>query len=130
VTKIVVDTIWIGGPQDDEDDPANWKEITVEGKYIVCPTCRGEGKTSNHLGAFTRAEAEEWGEDFMDDYMAGFYDKVCEECKGNRVTLVPDRENSDPTALQIWDMQQEDERRADEMYRMEMQAQYGPEYMW
>lgn len=128
--KIVVDSIWIGGPQDDEDDPANWEVLSVTAKYEVCPTCHGEGSTSNHLGAFTQESMDEMGEDFMNDYMAGYFDKSCDECKGNRVILVPDRENADPAALLLWDAQQLEDYYSDQMYKMEMQAQYGPEYMW
>lgn len=53
---------------------------------VVCPSCQGEGKSSRYLGAYTQSEMEEAGDDFRHDYMAGHYDRTCEECDGLRVT--------------------------------------------
>lgn len=130
---IVVDSVWVGGPQDDEDDPANWREERIPAKYEICERCDGEGKHTNPAidgRGLSREDFDELGEEFEEDYFAGRYDIRCEECKGERVVLVPDRERADPESLKKWDEQQEEDWRSDEMYRMEMRAEYGPEYMW
>jgi hypothetical protein len=128
--KIVVDRIWIGTDQDDEDDPANWKELSIPAKYEVCPDCEGEGTSSAYLGAFTWDQIDELGDDFREDYFAGRYDRLCETCKGERVVPIPDRENADPEILKMYDEIQDEERQSEQMHRMEMQAEYGPDYMW
>ena len=52
-------------------------------KWIVCPDCDGEGKHALHGIALTQDDIEEaGGEEFLDDYMSGAYDTVCETCKG------------------------------------------------
>lgn len=53
--------------------------------FTLCPDCDGCGSTSEHLGSFTMSELYEHGEDFVDDYFAGNFDKACETCKGQRV---------------------------------------------
>jgi hypothetical protein len=56
----------------------------MSAKWRICPRCEGEGKSSAWLGAFT---AEEFQDSFCDDeaadYMAGRYDRTCEECGGS-----------------------------------------------
>lgn len=54
-------------------------------KFIVCPECRGTGSSSAYLGAFTSEDMHEQGQDFMDDYISGAYDRKCDECNGLRV---------------------------------------------
>lgn len=54
-------------------------------KYEVCPHCRGEGKSSSYLGSFTQDEMDEMGDEFLEEYMAGRYDRPCPECDGRRV---------------------------------------------
>lgn len=57
----------------------------------VCPVCQGRGKHSQNLGAFAGDEMDEMGDEFRQDYIAGYYDTQCEECKGLRVVEVLDR---------------------------------------
>jgi hypothetical protein len=123
--NITVDSIFIGGPNDDEDDQSNWENIGIPAIYEVCPTCRGEGKSSAYLGTFTQDEMDDAGEHFMNDYFAGFYDKTCETCKGLRVVLVPDRENADPILLAEWDKRENDKYEMEQMHKMELEAEYG-----
>lgn len=54
-------------------------------KFIVCPECEGTGSSSAYLGAFTSEEMWEQGDEFVEDYIAGRYDRNCDECKGQRV---------------------------------------------
>ena len=126
--KIVVNTVFIGDTDADEDDFSNWEEISIPAIYVVCPSCQGEGNSSAYLGAFTQDEMDDAGEHFMNDYFAGFYDKTCEECKGLRVVLVPDRENSDPLLLEKWDVEEDEKYQDEQMHRIEMEAEYGTNY--
>lgn len=57
-------------------------EIELPFKWEICSTCRGNGKSSAYLGAFTASEMDEEGIDFQNDYMAGFYDRTCDVCGG------------------------------------------------
>jgi DnaJ-class molecular chaperone len=58
-------------------------EIELPFKWEICSTCRGNGKSSAYLGAFTRSEMDEEGPEFMEDYMAGHYDRTCDDCNGS-----------------------------------------------
>lgn len=94
--------------------------LSLLAKYEVCPTCRGNGKHSNHLGAFTQSDIDEMGEDWLHDYMAGEFDKVCENCKGQRVVAVIDRENNSEKNLKLYDTWEEEEYRYRHESEMEM----------
>lgn len=52
-------------------------------KWRICPRCRGEGKSSAHLGAFTAQDFAEEGQEFVEDYCRGAYDIPCEVCRGS-----------------------------------------------
>jgi len=56
-------------------------------KYIVCPTCEGEGKTVNPNIDAHGLSAEDFREDpdFAEDYLSGLYDVTCRACHGKRV---------------------------------------------
>jgi hypothetical protein len=51
-------------------------------KWEICGGCRGHGTSSAYLGAFTREEMDEQGPEFLEDYMAGRYDRECDHCSG------------------------------------------------
>lgn len=70
----------------------------TEPKYVVCPTCDGEGFFSK-IGAFTSADMDDWygddsyeREEFVREYTTrgGAYDERCDTCKGDRVVLTAD----------------------------------------
>ena len=64
--------------------------------WNVCPRCRGEGGYVNPAidgHGITADEMEDLGEDFRDLYTTGFYDILCELCRGRRV--VTDEELKD-----------------------------------
>ncbi len=54
--------------------------------WVVCPDCDGEGKHVLHGIALTADDIEQQGPDFIEDYMNGGYDTVCETC-GGRTTI-------------------------------------------
>jgi len=70
-----------------EDDT----EIELPYQWEICGHCRGEGKSSAYLGAFTAEQMRE-DPDFSDDYRRGFYDRDCDRCGGTGKLAVPDRE--------------------------------------
>lgn len=123
---IVVSEEFIGGPQDDEDDPSNYEYKRLPAKYTVCGTCQGRGKTSNYLGAFTAETMDEAGSEFMEDYFAGNFDRPCEECNGLRVVLVPDHDHPefDEKIFQEWQEIEYENWRDERLHRMEM-SMYG-----
>lgn len=53
-------------------------------KWIICPTCSGEGQHSRAIGCIT---ADQWEQDWSDDekemYLEGGYDQTCESCQGS-----------------------------------------------
>jgi hypothetical protein len=85
------------------DDDEN--EVTLPSCWEICDHCRGEGRSSAYLGAFTRDELDDDPE-FFEDYRAGRYDRTCEECGGSGKVKVVDRESADPAALEAYDAQQ------------------------
>lgn len=93
------------------------EEMTLHTRWEICDDCRGEGKSSAYLGAYTSDEMHEAGPEFQEDYMNGFYDKPCSSCKGKGKVEVPDEEIADPKALKAyhemkqieWEMDREQE---------------------
>lgn len=108
---------WIEGINSTEEEM-----LKANGKYEVCHTCHGKGKSSAYLGAFTYDDMEEMGEDFRQDYMRGEYDRACDTCKGDRVELVIDRDNNSPEVLDAYDKYQEEESAYRQLVNMEMRG--------
>jgi hypothetical protein len=86
------------------DGYENWQPPTTK---EVCPSCRGEGKSTRYLGDVTEMCRED--PDFAEDYWRGFYDRTCDECQGRNVIDVPD-ESRWPEVLRIhwkeWEISQ------------------------
>lgn len=99
--------------------PHTWK---------ICPTCRGEGRNSLHLGAFSGRRLEEARADteFWDDYMNGRLDQTCESCEGSGKVRVLDRKACSKEKLALWDAQE----REDAEYRAMQRAEYLAEGGW
>jgi hypothetical protein len=76
-------------------------------RWEVCDYCDGRGSSSAHLGAFTSDELWEHGEDFVDDYVAGLYDRDCPECGGRTTVPVVDEVRCNPAALAAYERQQQ-----------------------
>jgi len=73
-------------------------------EFVVCWQCRGSGKSSAYLGAFTQSDMAEDPE-FFEDYMAGCYDRTCDACGGLRVIEQIDIERFEfeqPEVYALW----------------------------
>lgn len=57
-------------------------ETPLPTKWVICETCKGEGKSTAYLGAFSAEEMLEEDLEFIEDYVSGFYDRCCDECGG------------------------------------------------
>jgi hypothetical protein len=64
---------------DGESEP---RTVELPAHWAICYHCDGDGKSSAHLGVFTREDFDE-DPDFMEDYIAGEYDVPCPCCKGS-----------------------------------------------
>jgi hypothetical protein len=60
----------------------NDSEIELPFNWEICSHCHGHGKSSAYLGAYTRDDMDEAGPEFLEDYMAGSYDRHCDSCDG------------------------------------------------
>lgn len=69
-------------------DDGTTKELPS--KWCICDVCEGHGGSSAYLGAFTQDEMDECGDEFLEDYVAGAYDRACESCGGTGKVLEPD----------------------------------------
>ena len=71
-------------------------ECKLPKKNIVCPDCDGTGSQMNpsidHNG-ITQSEMSELGDDFLDNYLSGYYHITCLGCDGNNVVPVVDTTN-------------------------------------
>ena len=74
------------------DDETAGLMVEIPAKYEVCSRCGGEGKHVNPAidGNGLSREDFDADPDFEEGYLSGRYDVRCEECGGERVTLVPD----------------------------------------
>lgn len=73
---------------DEEQDNEQLMREQCHCPWVVCTVCHGKGKSSAHLGALTQDMRDEMDEEWLDDYRAGAFDRLCEECKG-RTTIKP-----------------------------------------
>ncbi len=99
-------------------------EIQLQVKFEVCPNCEGKGKSSAYLGAFTQSDMDEQGQDFLEDYMSGNYDKTCNQCSGQRVIEVPDPDRNDSRLIALFE-EQEDEKYQDYRTRLAESGMYS-----
>lgn len=70
-------------------------------KFAVCGRCQGHGKYVNPNVDGNGISQEDFDNDpdFRDNYFSGVYDVTCNECKGERVTSVVDRDHCSPRQL-------------------------------
>ena len=70
------------------DDEGLESEVMLPALWQICSYCQGAGKSSSHLGAFSSEDMAEQGPEFLEDYLAGVYDKPCDNCSGSGKVLV------------------------------------------
>lgn len=71
----------------------------------VCDVCQGEGSISNRSidGNGLDPNDPDLDDDFWNDYRAGVYDVVCDECNGLRVINVINESIVDSDILSEWE---------------------------
>jgi hypothetical protein len=101
-------------------------EETLPHKWEICGHCRGEGKSSAHLGAFSAEQMNEEGPEFIEDYCSGFYDKTCDHCGGSGKVAVADTSRMTKKQRKAWRHEQavEAELAADERSERFMDPDY------
>jgi hypothetical protein len=91
---------------DEDAGPDEEYEFEVEfpATREKCDRCDGTGTHVNpSIDGNGLSEESQSDPEFMADYMAGHYDVRCEECKGEKIVLVIDREAADPKMLKLLD---------------------------
>lgn len=81
VYKIKGNQVWLSTEEGDEVDP-----IEVPTEWIICGTCRGNGKHSVAVdghGITAEERERDWDDESWQNYMDGMYDRSCEECNGS-----------------------------------------------
>jgi hypothetical protein len=92
------------------DDGETAYEVSLPCKWAICENCRGNGTHAHSIGAITSSEwAHDWDEDERSDYLAGRYDRQCEECGGSGKVRVVDETLADPDDLLAWQGQEQRE---------------------
>lgn len=87
------------------EDENGESEMELPTKWCICGQCDGEGKSSAYLGAYTWDEMEDAGEEFIEDYFAGNFDRVCESCAGHGKIREVDFAKITPQQRQLWEAQ-------------------------
>lgn len=102
------------------------RRVALPARWCICDGCRGEGKSSAYLGAYTADEMDEAGPEFEADYFAGAYDRPCEECDGTGKVLRIDRkrisehgDRVEKAYLRAYDEQERAAREIDRISEME-----------
>lgn len=95
------------------------EHIEIPSHYEVCGRCNGTGTHTNPNidGNGLTQEDFDQDPDFHEDYMSGVYDIQCLDCKGERVELVPNEEQT-PEIQEI--LEREREYRAEEAFERRM----------
>lgn len=95
----------LGHSVSDPKSDAELEFIHPPMKREVCPSCDGRGVTTAHVesegGGITASEMDELGQDFLDDYMAGVYDRPCPTCDGRNVVDAWDWDRMTPTVKKV-----------------------------
>lgn len=111
-------------------DDGEAEEIRIPAHNVVCPQCNGTGRSSAYLGAFTQSDMDEQGPEFVEDYMRGNFDRICETCQGNKVIAEADEDRANPEDWKKYQQFLDDKYSYESERRMEMEAEFGPSYGW
>lgn len=93
-------------------------------RWVICGHCEGEGMSSSYLGAFTRDELYEQGDEFIEDYFAGNYDRPCDCCDGTGKVPVPNYDKMTEEQVKKY----EEQIQADIAYEAERRAEMRGTY--
>lgn len=99
-----------------EDDG---EPISLPYKWEICSHCSGEGRSSAYLGAFTWDELREQGDEFIEDYFAGGYDRPCDCCGGSGKITVADYDKMTEDEIKKYEQQLRDDYEYESMRRAE-----------
>ncbi len=102
----------------------NDEEIELPWKWEICDHCRGHGKSTRYLGAFTADQMREDPE-FAEAYMNGEYDQTCETCRGSGKVKVLDRAKTPPNQLAAYDSQEAELEQTRSIERQERMMEGG-----
>lgn len=105
-----------------EDDDS---ERELPSKWVICSDCRGNGASSAYLGAFTRDQMDEEGREFLEDYVAGRYDRTCDHCGGSGKVKVADYDRMSAADAAAYRAQEADRAAVDRIQRMERLMEGG-----
>lgn len=103
----------------DNDD-----EVKLPWKWEICDACDGHGTSSAYLGAFTRDDLYDMGDEWCEDYFAGRFDRACEHCSGGKVKVVDESRCSKEDLDKYYEQQQIDAD-IDHMQKQEMLMEGG-----
>ncbi len=85
-------------------------ETELPFKWCICSACRGHGKSSSYLGAYTADEMADAGPEFQEAYMAGAYDRPCDACDGLGRVMVADQKAMTKEQRVAWRAQRDADR--------------------
>lgn len=106
-------------------------EITLNGKYEVCHTCSGSGKTVNPSIDGNGISRDQFDEDpdFAEAYFRGDYDVTCRTCEGKRVEVVIDEENNSKELIDAYYREEQEKYEYAREQYAEMRAEGQEVYM-
>ena len=81
-------------------------DITLPHKWEVCPNCGGKGTFNDWVITADEWWGPDWDDESREDYLAGTYDQVCDECNGRTTVAVVDEQKCDPTLLARYHQEQ------------------------
>lgn len=100
------------------------REIELPFRWIICDDCRGHGKSSAYLGAFTGDQMRE-DPDFAEEYMSGGYDRCCDACNGSGKVKAVDEKRTPKPQLERFRQQQQDDAEINAIHRQERLMEGG-----
>lgn len=77
--------------------------VAVPTCWEICPSCQGDGYSSRYLGAYTADDLYELGQEFIEDYANGMYDRTCDECSGSGKVQEIDRVRATSEQIRAYD---------------------------
>lgn len=75
------------------DENNNLVEVKFPAHWEICFNCEGNGSHTNRSidgNGLTYEDINNFGDDFLSDYLSGVYDVGCKVCNGSGKLLFPD----------------------------------------